>query len=373
MGLRRIVGSIAASMLVVAGTSVPASSQSTQSQNRYNFDAVTCVAANDCIAVGQAALGDNEVPPLVARWDGTKWLIVPSPTPSGALLGVSCVSGTCMAVGRHETSGGDRTLAERWNGSAWSIVPSPNVTNDTVEWLSGVACPATNECIAVGAASVRGIATALVERWNGTRWSIEIRRARPTSTDNGLNAVTCASAQSCVAVGYQSSPNWRALVERWNGTRWSLQTVVNPAGSARTYLAGVTCTATTSCNAVGNTGYSGHGVVTLVEHWDGASWTRQRSGNYPCCNRSTGELQSVACPTAATCIAVGDAFAYGLTVRGAGGSWQYQPSPQPNNIHFSGVSCVSATNCEAVGTNFALDHTRAEHWDGARWTIQPSP
>jgi hypothetical protein len=359
-------------MLTVAVMAAPARSQSTPAQNRYGLEAVACVAANSCFGVGHAALSDGEQPPLIARWDGTQWTVFASPTPTARLLGISCVSGACMAVGRHTTSGGYRTLTERWTGSAWSIVPSPNLTNASSNQLVGVACSTANQCIAVGGATVQGVEEPLVERWNGSRWTIDAI-ARPSSTDSALHAIACASARSCVAVGAKASPNTRALVEHWNGTQWSMQTVVNPAGSTHTFLDGVTCTGVANCTAVGYTGSNANGVHTLVEHWNGSAWTRQSGPDYPCCNPSSGRLHSVACPTSAACMAVGDAFAFALTVRRSAGTWLYQSSPQPNNVQLGGVSCPTATNCVAVGTNFASGHTRAEHWDGTRWTIQPSP
>src|SRR5215471_2266487 len=50
---------------------------------------------------------------------------------------------------------------------------------------------------------------------------------RPATHGNDLNAVSCVSATHCIAVGDEfgtpghSSPG-RALIESWNGTRWSM-------------------------------------------------------------------------------------------------------------------------------------------------------
>src|SRR4051794_25684695 len=65
---------------------------------------------------------------------------------------------------------------------------------------------------------------------------------------------------------------------------------------------------------------------------------------------------------------------------GAGASWIQQSNPTGSQIRttvFNGVSCTSATFCEAVGpftdTNDSAEHTLAEIWDGKRWMVQTTP
>jgi hypothetical protein len=58
----------------------------------------------------------------VEKWNGTSWVIVTSPSPSGSfwsvLNGVSCSSRTaCIAVGYSlDGSNNQSMLAEAWNG-----------------------------------------------------------------------------------------------------------------------------------------------------------------------------------------------------------------------------------------------------------------
>ena len=89
------------------------------------------------------------------RWNGTSWSIVTSPNPSGTaesvLSSVSCPSTTsCFAVGSNLTTSHTKTLVEHWNGTSWSIVTSPNPSGATDSALSGVSCPTTTSCYAVG-------------------------------------------------------------------------------------------------------------------------------------------------------------------------------------------------------------------------------
>jgi Domain of unknown function (DUF4160) len=81
-------------------------------------------------------------------------------------------------------------------------------------------------------------------------WSRQLA-VKPASKDSALTAVTCTSPRVCVAVGYFKKPGRSfALVERWNGVRWSIQP--NPAGWRPSVLSGVSCTSATACTAVGS-------------------------------------------------------------------------------------------------------------------------
>ena len=151
------------------------------------------------------------------------------------LAGVSCASSrSCEAVGY--TIPNDQppvfeTLVESWNGVAWSIVPSPN-NGPGASLLFGVSCVSANACQAVGEYNVgQGNDQTLVEAWNGTGWTIVPSPNASTNltglrTDvNDLLAVSCTSARACEAVGLYFNvdlASYQTLVESWNGVSWSL-------------------------------------------------------------------------------------------------------------------------------------------------------
>jgi hypothetical protein len=92
--------------------------------------AVSCASPVACTAVGTYNSG---VFGIAEHWNGTRWTIQRLPTPPGppgeeALVlpvSISCTSSTaCMTVGTTE----NMTLAERWNGTRWIIEPTPNPT-----------------------------------------------------------------------------------------------------------------------------------------------------------------------------------------------------------------------------------------------------
>jgi hypothetical protein len=89
--------------------------------------------------------------------------------------------------------------------------------------------------------------------WNGTAWKNApfAGPGRPAD-ERDINAVSCPSATSCVAVGSRATGGHGTvpLIEQWNGQAWSIQAPPLPAlGHAQ--LTGVSCTAPTVCTAVG--------------------------------------------------------------------------------------------------------------------------
>jgi hypothetical protein len=42
------------------------------------------------------------------------------------------------------------TLAEQWNGTSWSMLATPNPPGSIASYLSGVSCPTSQTCTAVG-------------------------------------------------------------------------------------------------------------------------------------------------------------------------------------------------------------------------------
>jgi hypothetical protein len=222
------------------------------------------------------------------RWDGTGWTLQPTRTPGGAsaaeLVGVSCPSATaCTAVGQDYDSAGDLvTLGETWNEARWSIVATHNYNVPVPSSLDGVSCPAANMCMAVGSSSLGG----LVERWDGTRWTIVPTAA---GADVALKAVSCASATACTAVGQGPGRVW---AERWDGTQWTVQVVPEPLLGG--LLHAVSCPTASECVAIGS-----NNSGSFAEIWDGTSWTIQLISG------AVG-LQSVSCASATICEAVGE-------------------------------------------------------------------
>jgi hypothetical protein len=205
-----------------------------------------------------------------------------------------------------------------------------------------------------------------------------------------LNAVSCASATSCVAVGSCTASSTQVetpLALSWNGSSWTAEDAVAPPSDYGAGLDGVSCTSANSCIAVGSW-LTGTTQATLAEHWNGSTWTLQTS---PSPNRSEeAELSAVSCASAANCTAVGSDYGEEpsgpyvrrvLTEHWNGSSWARRiavvPAGGGNDSQLTGVSCGATDGCTAVGyyssTTTAAYVPMAEHWNGHVWALQSVP
>jgi hypothetical protein len=349
---------------------------------------VTCTSSSDCWTVGSLTSGWTKG--VIEHWDGTSWSTVTAPKvgarPSNFLSSVTCSSKSdCWAVGFWfvENSQVDRTLILRWDGSSWSIVPSPNVNDVDNHYLEGVTCVSASDCWAVGSRTNNvGLASrTLILRWNGTSWAI-VPSAPDTSAvqDSDLHAVSCASASECLAVGYsRGDAGDYAFAMRWDGTSWSV-VPVPPTTEAdmfytpSEYLYGVTCAGPSDCWAAG-AHWTGTIYRTLLDHWDGSTWTAVTSPNTAADQDNI--LSAVTCASSADCWAVGsfDAYSKALIERWDGTSWSIVPSLQGDPL--LAVTCLSTSDCWASGPPYWTPNQPAQtllvHWDGTSWTKVVSP
>jgi hypothetical protein len=67
--------------------------------------------------------------------------------------------------------------------------------------------------------------TAVIEHWDGTRWTVVPSPNPNPQGDNGLGAVAAAAANDVWAVGEQLKG---PFTEHWNGTSWTI--VATPGG-----------------------------------------------------------------------------------------------------------------------------------------------
>jgi hypothetical protein len=255
---------------------------------------VSCTSSTACTAVGTTGSPASQFPvSLAIRWNGTTWKLQSTPnrsTPVGGtnLKGVSCASRTaCTAVGFVGEAAfpeGNVPLAMSWNGAKWTIQSTPILPGTNNTNLNGVSCASPGACMAVGyAAESTGNGTiSLAESWNGTKWAILPTPNPPGAvTETTLYGVSCTSRTACTAVGdaYNPLTGTRSLAERWNGTTWAIQQTVNPPGND-VFLYSVSCASSTACTAAGRSfGGVTTGWTSLIEQWNGTTWTRTHSPN----------------------------------------------------------------------------------------------
>jgi hypothetical protein len=226
----------------------------------------------------------------------------------------------------------------------------------------------------------------LIEHWDGEAWSI-VPSPNPTPhlaggypVSNELYSVTVAGPDDVWAVG--QSYNIQAgqvLILHWNGRRWANVPVRVPGQYSD--LRGVSAVAPDDVWAVGNRWH--HGLqVTLVEHWDGNAWTMVPSPND---GPFLQMLMQVDARAAEDVWAVGwhvSVFGFSQPYQNTilhwdGAAWSVVPSPDVNtqNGYLWDVVSLAKDDAWAVGfydTGTAL-RTVTEHWDGEAWSIVPSP
>ena len=337
---------------------------------------VSCPVAGFCVAVGSYQSGFFQAG-LAQTWNGQQWTAqssfpVPADSSGWQLTGVSCTSPRfCEAVGGYANTdtGLNDTFAATWNGTSWSLqaTVNPDPNDFEFEQFNTVSCASPTFCVAWGGGNAGNSGETLAEQWNGSAWQMQ---AVP-SQDATVNSVSCPSRNFCQAVGFGSAYSW-------DGSAWTAQTVPGSAGSGA--LQGVSCTSRQFCEAVGEYNSSPN-VVPVAARWNGSAWTSQAAAN-PASN-TFAHVNAVSCTSASSCEAGGfweeqvTADAPRALAEGWNGdAWQLQHAAAPRSATYnvlSGVSCVSASFCEAVGTysdGAGNQDMLAETWNGTSWKVQ---
>lgn len=330
---------------------------------------------------------------LARAASGTIWSIVPSPNPSispisnDALFGVSAISDRDVwSAGAFSSSSGNNinhTLVEHWNGKAWSIVPSPDSGTQGSQLL-GIAALSDSNVWAVGNFSTSNTSLGnrtLIEHFNGASWSV-IPSPNPSQEGDNLTAVTAIASNNVWAVGYFENnleSDILPLVEHFNGSVWSVVTAGVPTTGA-IFVNGITAISSTDIWAVGE---SGNGPTNFEMHWNGTKWSVATSATFP--SNGQESLGDVAGASGKDVWAVGSyspsfgAELQTLVVHWNGSTWSKVTTPNVDkffNLLF-GVAVVRSNDVWAVGYAYTPDglsfSTLTERWDGAKWTIVPSP
>ncbi|HLI58675.1 MAG TPA: hypothetical protein VKV21_03325 [Solirubrobacteraceae bacterium] len=288
--------------------------------------------------------------------------------PYAGLVGVSCPSVSfCMAVGSFGSGHSTGSFFERWNGRSWRRI----AVQRRVSWLA-VSCLSASFCLTVGTAD-RG-ARVIGARWGGRSWSGVGAFSPPAvapepgaNPGEGLQVLSCATRRDCWAVGYDYG---RTLVEHWNGRSWSRSSAPTRNGN----LISVSCSSARDCWAAA-TPLNATPIAPL--HFDGRSW-RIVGLPGPFSNRRYQD-QVVSCRTLAACWIVGSSSATGgqpAALHRTANHWQMasMPAPQEASVVLQGLDCGSGSDCWALGSASAgapLPKTSplAEEWDGSAWHV----
>jgi hypothetical protein len=213
----------------------------------------------------------------------------------------------------------------------WTVVPSVNFDSFADNDLAGISAASATDAWAVGAyyPTAAGVLATLAEHFDGTRWT-GYPLPNVGTEENVLLGVSMPSPGHAWAVGYYVNGKFQqhTLIEHFNGSSWSVVPSPNPS-AAHNILYGVSAVSDTDVWAVGASEKTSGHWQALVEHWNGATW------------------QVVAIP---------------------------EPGPNGNQLY--AVQAVGPNNVYAVGQSAGLhfpSDALIEHWNGHVWSVLPSP
>jgi hypothetical protein len=332
------------------------------------------------VAVATAGAASEATPASAAP---AKWSTLGAESPvalaANELDGVACwTAGGCVGVGHAAAEPGQPALVEDLGASGWTLAATPPAPGSYRNYLEAVSCTSAEFCVAVGYYQDNALpAEPLIETYDNGTWSVTPGTG-PGKGGNYLTGVSCSAAGSCVAVGYYSNEHTdRVLVETLAGGTWSL-TPAADLGYGANELAAVSCPTSGQCYAVG---YYKGGAGTdqaLVEDLVNGTWTIA-----PAVDQGTkaNRLEGLSCPVAGTCVAVGTYFnghAYQTLAEGlAGGSWALERTPDASvaNNALASVSCPVAGTCTAVGSysDGRASQSLVEGLSGGSWHHETSP
>jgi hypothetical protein len=234
--------------------------------------------------VGTTADGGEDIgEPLIEHWDGEAWSIVNVGTEQATLHAVAALGpDDVWAVGiiEDQQTGVYSALVLHWDGSSWSRQDVPSTGKYPT--LLAVAPISDDDVWAVGS-------NPLIEHWNGQTWTRDLQFA---DTGYTLVGITALAANDIWAVGY-TGPGYHVITLHWDGISWTRVAAPNgPQDSAR--LLSVSAAGPDDVWAVGTTADRLAGSRTLIEHWDGANWSRVPSPNRTEFSDQPNTLMSVA-------------------------------------------------------------------------------
>lgn len=307
--------------------------------------AVLCVVVS-LVTVVAGVTAPAEATPRGAAL--TAWHNVPAPIPSarvrpGRYEAVSCPTRSfCMAITTGVGSRGYHVgIAEIERHGKWTVSEIPGIGSKRSH-LNAVSCASATSCVVVGSSDAGESPTIL--RWDGSRWHALTGPA--TAGDGAVTAVSCASAGYCVALG---------------GRDWAIRrNQLTPVAHSDADDA-ISCVTATFCLAVGGGIGTPERRPGLVERWNGSTWSDVPAADIHLGKHHDVALTGVSCATVAQCSVVGNITYYRSSTRQEhrlvtetddAGAWHRRIFPKAAgfNVHRMsfGISCTAPDHCVAA-------------------------
>ena len=257
-------------------------------------------------------------------------------------------------------------------GFAATYTPQPNLAAaqlDGYGWISyGVAATSSSDAWAVGSYLDRlGTEHAGIEHFSSSWQNVSNSAAPPSSS---LSGVTAVAADNVWAVGLHVATVSgqrvnRTLIEHWNGISWSVVASQDAvSGSGADGLSAVAAAGADDVWSAGETCTFGtpETCATLFEHWDGAQWTIVPSSQAAPLGPTNGHLcdDATRCPYSVALSVLSDTDVWAVyggsgsfVMHWDGTSWTTVAGAVPNGYEINGLWAAAANDIWAVGDSLA--------------------
>lgn len=300
--------------------------------NTPQFLETACDSTNVCVGVGTFANSSGNEAMVASIVNGVPGPVVEVTLPLDArsssqdalLEGVSCQDdGSCTAYGTYLDGSGDTLpmVVEISGGAPSAAVqvggPADESAPDSVS-LNGLACPATGACAAVGSyfsEDANGTVPLVVAVSDGVpqeAQAVSLPGDAGTPDSGALQAVACASAGGCVAVGtYNATAGSLPLAVPINdgtaGTATEGTLPADYAGAPYSDLPFISCPASGFCEALGDYTDSNGQAESFVAPVNGGAIGNPTEITLPADYDGSGGLSAtgLGCSTPTLCVATG--------------------------------------------------------------------
>jgi hypothetical protein len=303
---------------------VPEGGKGAELQQASCPSATACVAVGDYVTNGQT----DDARFYAMTWNGTALrATAPVPLPKGDdfayLQAVSCVTARdCVALGYASDAAGDNVnIAEHWNGATWAMRVQPAAIGRNELQLNAIDCLSATRCEVAGQLTPSNSDTfgLFFGTWNGR--SLDVQKAPlPAGAHMAIvAALSCAAWNHCAATGLSqiTSTTMHSFAETWDGRAWTATTLAAPKGAPVSWVSGVSCPSARLCVAVGSASSSETSSANQAEAlaYNGKTWSQRAVPSLG--NGKIDAFDSVSCPSAKLCVALG----------GSGPKGSAEPSP----------------------------------------------
>ncbi len=246
-----------------------------------NLTGVYAPSPENVWAAGFYTIALIDTLPVIDHFDGTRWVMVPSPRLRlGILAGIGGTSATNIwAVGRQFGRATTLTVIEHYNGHTWTQVPSPSPGRTDYIDFGAITVISRHDIWAAGDyLDSSGVSRTLIEHYNGHAWAI-VPSPSIGSGSNYLTSIAALGPRNVQAVGraFEGS-RFRPLALAWNGHTWHAR-LLPAAGAGDNSLNGLTTGPGHTLWAVGSATGPGGNQRTLTEQYRDGHWLIVTSPN----------------------------------------------------------------------------------------------